>query len=350
MSTATDLLSILALGGLVYAVFKSGMFNNLQIPSADSLNLGKGDTGGQTGKGSKFHVVGDVDCTPATCVNMAKGNPDLAINVGDFSYKCADPDEWWNTSLKACAAMGNKNIAVIGNHDVGEDAAYLKIFGPNQSNKWQYIKKMGAIAFVGANTEDVDLDELEQLLTKAQNDPTVKMIVILQRKTCFLPKAKPLKPDASKEFHALYKRFKKVKLGFWGHNHFYARLQPVDGIQYVTVGNGGHNPGKGSSARGSISNQLGVCKCTVSGGPTISCQEVLNDGTVIDTFTVSPTKLPTGGQPIDGVNSSDTGDGANEEDNAANYVKHVEALPTPYERTLVSRFTKSIIYLPPRRR
>lgn len=355
MGLSTDLLTLGAFGLLIYGVYRSGVFNNLQsgggLFGSGSGGGSSGGGGGPSGTGTTFHVVGDVDCTPATAQNMAKGNPDLAINVGDFAYKCADPEEWWKNSLKAWSGpLGDRTIAVIGNHDVGEDSEYLSIFGPNQGNKWQYIKKFGhGVAFLGCNTEDVDMDELEGLLTKAQNDKSIKMIITLMHKTCFLPSKKPLKPDASKEFHNLFKRFKKVRMGFWGHNRFYARLQPIDGIQYVTVGNGGHGGNSKTSGRTTLTGAHGVLKCSVRAGPIIDCKEVLNNGTVIDSFTVSMSQLPTGGESIDGVNSSDTGDGNNEDDNESNYVRRVSPYPSPPKRSYLTRYNQRLVYLPSRR-
>ena len=307
MGTATDLITLGAFGLLIYGVFKSGIFNGLPIPGS-----GGGSGGASTSTGDSFAAVGDVDCTSATAENVAKGNPALTLYLGDFSYGCEDAEAWWNGPMKAWSSLGKaKTLAALGNHDGDE---FLKLFG-NPGGKWQSLKIMSGVAFVSVNTEGGDMDELEALLQKAESDPKVKLTVCYMHKTVYLPKAKPLKPDADKGFHSLFKARKKVKMVLGGRNHFYARLKPVDGILYVTAGNGGHNKGSGSKTRGTISNQLGVVKCDIGSGGNLSCKEVLNDGTVIDSWTVSPHSVPSDGEEIDGLNSSDTGDGNNEDDN-----------------------------------
>ena len=185
-----------------------------------------------------FNVVGDVDETPATATNLCGQNPTLAIFVGDFAYHC-NAQKWWTGSMKAC--NGKDVMGSLGNHECG-GKGFLELF-PVNGGKWETIKKLGNIAIIAVNTGScgavcANPSSVEPLFQQAQNDPSVKFIIAHHHKSIFTTS---ITPDASPAYHTMYKKYPKVKMVFAGHNHYYARYKIIDGIQYITVGTGGHD-------------------------------------------------------------------------------------------------------------
>jgi hypothetical protein len=227
-----------------------------------------------------FNVVGDVDETPATATNLCGSSPTLAIFVGDFAYH-NDAQKWWTGSMKAC--NGKNVIGSLGNHDNG-GKGFIDLW-PANGGKWEFIKKIGNVAVIAVNTGSCSAtcanpSSVEPLFQQAQADPSVKFIVAHHHKSIFTT---GISPDASPAYHTMYKKYPKVKMVFAGHNHYYARYKPLDGIQYITVGTGGHDLSSSTSgSTGPSSKTIGVAKCRVSTDGGITCQFVSNSGQILD--------------------------------------------------------------------
>lgn len=255
-----------------------------------------------------FNVVGDVDHTPATAVNLCSSNPTLVMIIGDFAYDC-NAQAWWTQTMKPC--NGKNVVGSVGNHDCN-GKGFLELF-PANGGKWTHIKKIGNIAFVALNTGFCDAicsnpATEEPVIKQAQADPTVKFIVVHFHKPIF---TSGTAPDTPMSFHTMLKKYPKVKMAFAGHNHSYKRYVPIDGIQYITAGRGGHDAtGKEPLQKGASSNNVGVVKCRVSSDGGITCQYVGNNGTVLDQWglTASGKHTGTGGvTPKQGTGSAESG-------------------------------------------
>jgi len=239
-----------------------------------------------------FNVVGDVDETPATATNLCGTSPSLAIFVGDFAYH-NNAQKWWTGSMKAC--NGKNVIGSLGNHDNG-GTGFIDLW-PLNGRKWEFIKKLGNIAIIAVNTgacKDTSCNNpssVESLLQQAQNDPSVKFIVCHHHKTIFTT---GVTPDAVPAYHTMYKKYPKIKMVFGGHNHYYARYIPLDGIQYITVGTGGHDLSDSNGSPGPSSKSIGVAKCRVSSDGGITCQFVSNSGKVLDNWGLTAAGKHTG--------------------------------------------------------
>ena len=93
----------------------------------------------------------------------------------------------------------------------------------------------------------------------------------------------------------MMKKYSKVKMAFAGHNHKYVRYIPIDGIQYITAGRGGHDAsGKEAITKGASSNTVGVVKCRVATDGSMSCQYVANSGEILDTWGLTAAGKHTG--------------------------------------------------------
>jgi calcineurin-like phosphoesterase family protein len=229
-----------------------------------------------------FNVVGDIDYYEGTGQNLCGDNPTVALIIGDFSYDC-NSQKWWTTTMKAC--NGKKVLGSVGNHDCS-GKGFIDLF-PLNGGKWEFIYKIGNIAFIAVNTgycsaQCMNLNS-EALFKQAQADPSVKWIVAHFHKPVF---TSGTAPDAPMSLHNMMRKYSKVKMAFAGHNHTYKRYVPQGGIQYITAGRGGHDAAKGSNTikKGPDSGTVGVVKCRVDANGGISCQYVANSGEILDSW------------------------------------------------------------------
>ncbi|MGZ5551145.1 MAG: metallophosphoesterase [Nitrososphaeraceae archaeon] len=251
----------------------------------------------QTDTPFHFTAAGDFRDNTNTDENMAANNPEVVLILGDFSYK-GNAAQWWSKNMDA---LNNLNvIGALGNHDEPNDD-FLNLW-PLNGGKWEFIKKVGNVAFVAFDTENNDPSTVDPLLAQAQADPTVDHIIPFGHKTVFTPTpGNSLKPDADRGYFDVFKKYDKIRMILGGHNHFYARMNAVSGTDfvYVTVGNGGANPHQDSGESGSPPKQYvrsnGALHCDVN-NETISCKMISNEGKVWDEFTITPGNPPASDQ------------------------------------------------------
>jgi predicted phosphodiesterase len=247
----------------------------------------------QTDTPFHFTAAGDFRDNTNTDENMAANNPEMVLILGDFSYN-GNAELWWSKNMDA---LNNLNvIGALGNHDEPNDD-FLNLW-PLNEGKWEFIKKVGNVAFVAFDTETNDPSTIDPLLAQAQADPTVDHIIPFGHKTVFTPTpGNPLKPDADRGYFDVFKKYDKIRMILGGHNHFYARMNAVSGTDfiYVTVGNGGANPHQDSGESGSPPKQYvrsnGALHCDVN-NETIICKMISNEGKVWDEFTITPGNPP----------------------------------------------------------
>ena len=251
----------------------------------------------QTDTSFHFTAAGDFRDNTNTDENMAANNPEIVLILGDFSYN-GNAAQWWSKNMDA---LNNLNvIGALGNHDEPNDD-FLNLW-PLNEGKWEFIKKVGNVAFVAFDTETNDPSTVDPLLAQAQADPTVEHIIPFGHKTVFTPTpGNSLKPDADKGYFDVFKKYDKIRMILGGHNHFYARMNAVSGTDfvYVTVGNGGANPHQDSGESGSPPKQYvrsnGALHCDVN-NETIICKMISNEGKTWDEFTITPGNPPASDQ------------------------------------------------------
>jgi predicted phosphodiesterase len=247
----------------------------------------------QTDTPFHFTAAGDFRDNTNTDENMAANNPEIVLILGDFSYK-GNAKLWWSKNMDALNSLNV--IGAVGNHDEPNDD-FLNLW-PLNGGKWEFIKKIGNVAFVAFDTENNDPSTVDPLLAQAQADPNVDHIIPFGHKTVFTPTpGNPLKPDADIGYFDVFKKYDKIRMILGGHNHFYARMNAVSGTDfvYVTVGNGGANPHQDSGESGSPPQQYvksnGALHCDVN-NEKISCKMISNEGKVWDEFTITPGNPP----------------------------------------------------------
>jgi predicted phosphodiesterase len=260
-----------------------------QGPGEDSGSEGTATNGPQP---FHFSAAGDFRDNDVTDENMAQHNPDIVLILGDFSYD-GNAEEWWTENMDALNDLNV--IGAVGNHDEPFDD-FVALW-PLNGGKWEFIHKVSNVAFVAYDTEENDPSTIEPILAEAQADPEVDHIIPFSHKTVFTPTANDLSPDADEGYFDVFKQFDKIPMVLGGHNHFYARMNPAPGTDFiwVTVGNGGANPhddeGEDNSPPQQFVRTNGALHCDVD-DQTISCEMISNEGTVWDEFIITPGMPP----------------------------------------------------------
>jgi predicted phosphodiesterase len=179
---------------------------------------------------------------------------DTVLMVGDNIYgadKAADMKTKFEDVYKPLTDRGVKFYASLGNHDSSNQRFYA-LFNMNGEEFYRFEK--GGVAFYSLNSNYIDKRQLDWLTTKLAADTAKWKIAYFHH------------PPFSSGFHGSSKKIRQVlhplfiKYGvsvvFTGHDHFYERIKPQDGIQYFVAGSGGQlrkgdiNRSSGLTAKG----------------------------------------------------------------------------------------------------
>src|SRR5688500_13167169 len=213
----------------------------------------------------KFAVLGDFGTGDKTQYELAqqmttvhqKFKYELVVLVGDNLYGSERPQDFrrkFELPYKALLGAGVKFYASLGNHDAREQARY-KLF--NMDGKTYYTFK--------APKEDVRFFALESDYPKPEQIAWLERELESSREKWKIPDFHhPLYSSGGRHGSDLTLRrtleplFIKygVSVVLTGHDHFYERIKPQNGIVYFVVGAGGKlregniDPRSGLTARG----------------------------------------------------------------------------------------------------
>ncbi|HWC99063.1 MAG TPA: metallophosphoesterase [Candidatus Sulfopaludibacter sp.] len=149
-------------------------------------------------------------------------------SAGDFRKKFEDP-------YKALLSQGVKFYASLGNHDSTTERMYKPF---NMDGKRYYDFKKGDAEFFALDSNYMDPEQLDWL-TKELSSSNSKW------KVCFFHH--PLYSDGRmhgpdldlrKQLEPIFEQY-GVNVVLAGHEHFYERTQPHNGIAYFVLGNSG---------------------------------------------------------------------------------------------------------------
>jgi predicted phosphodiesterase len=206
--------------------------SNLTLPNkSDSVHFAViGDTG--TGSSqqrelgelmSQYHSIFPFDCVLMMGDNIYGGEA-----AKDYEAKFAQP-------YKELLDSGVKFHAALGNHDNSNQPSYKNF---NMEGKEYYTFKKGGVRFFALNSNYMDQRQLKWLEDELKNSGA-------DWKICFFHHP----PYSSGEKHGPSTELRKIieplfiKYGvdvvFTGHEHFYERIKPQNGIYYFISGGGG---------------------------------------------------------------------------------------------------------------
>lgn len=204
----------------------------LRLPNkSDSVRLAViGDTG--TGK------QGQVELAERLIQYHAVFPFEFVLMVGDNLYggeRAEDYEEKFAQPYKKLLDAGVKFYASLGNHDNPNQRFYKQF---NMDGKDYYSFKKGGVRFFALNSNYMDQRQIQWLETELKNSGS-------DWKICFFHH--PIYSSGGR--HGPNKELRKViepifiKYGidaaFMGHEHFYERFKPQQGIYYFITGAGG---------------------------------------------------------------------------------------------------------------
>jgi len=237
-----------------------------------------GDTG--TGGREQYEVGQKLTATrgtfPFEFVIMLGDNMYGGESARDFQTKFEKPYE-------ALLSTGIKFYASLGNHDVPERQIAYKPFNMGGQRYYTFKPKDG-VRFFALDSNYVDKKQLDWIENELKNSGS-------EWKICFFHH--PLYSSGEKHGPSLELRKvlepllmkNGVDVVFAGHEHFYERIKPQNGIQYFILGNSAKLR-KGGIATSEITakgfdtdNAFMIAEIT---GDEMSFQTISRKGTVID--------------------------------------------------------------------
>lgn len=201
-----------------------------------------------------FVVYGDTRSDSAAhqmVVNaIMESNPQFVINTGDLVYNGGNLGEWYTFfNIEKELLHEAPLMPCLGNHDYPPDNYFSLFYLPE--NEEYYSFEYGNVFFVALNTEAWDYSAqrtyLDEKLSEAEQDPSKWLIVYFHRPPYSMG-GHGSDLDVRSAFCDVLEQH-HVPVVFNGHNHFYQRTEPINGVTYIVSGGGGaplYQPGSAS--------------------------------------------------------------------------------------------------------
>jgi len=163
---------------------------------------------------------------------------DTVLMTGDNIYgadKAEDMKKKFEDVYRPLIDQGVKFYASLGNHDASNQRFYA-LFNMNGEEYFRFEK--GNVAFYSLNSNYMDKRQMDWLIGKLDSDGTKWKIAFFHHPP-FSSGGRHGSDEKIRE--ALHPLFIKhgVDVVFTGHDHFYERTKPQDGITYFVAGAGG---------------------------------------------------------------------------------------------------------------
>lgn len=160
------------------------------------------------------------------------------LMTGDNIYgpdKAADMKKKFEDVYRPIIDQGVKFYASLGNHDASNQRFYA-LFNMNGEEYFRFEK--GNVAFYSLNSNYMDKRQMDWLIGKLAGDGNKWKIAFFHHPP-FSSGGRHGSDEKIRE--ALHPLFIKhgVDVVFTGHDHFYERVKPQDGITYFVAGAGG---------------------------------------------------------------------------------------------------------------
>ncbi len=200
------------------------------------------------GKALRFAVIGDSGSGAPAQYEIGKRLADsrasfpftMVIMLGDNLYggeKPRDFEKKFEQPYKALLDAGVKFYASLGNHDQPDEVKY-KLF--NMDGKRYYTFRQQGVRFFALDSNYMDRPQLEWLekeLAKAENEDGWKIAFFHHPLYSSGEKHGP-SVELRKVLEPLFIKY-GVNAVFSGHEHFYERVKPQNGIYYFIDGSSG---------------------------------------------------------------------------------------------------------------
>ena len=189
---------------------------------------------GDTGRGSKEqYELGRVMNTYHQAFPY-----DTVLMTGDNIYgadKAEDMKKKFEDVYKPLIDKGVKFYASLGNHDASNQRFYALF---NMNGEEYYRFKKGEVSFYSLNSNYLDKRQLEWLMSEFKKDDAKWRVAFFHHPPFSSGERHGSDEDVRYIVHPLF-RSNGIDVVFTGHDHFYERIKPQDGIQYFVAGAGG---------------------------------------------------------------------------------------------------------------
>ncbi len=181
---------------------------------------------------------------------IAQQDPDFVINTGDMVGHGNDIDDWYEFfAIEADLLHNSPIMPTIGNHDT-PSYIYRQFFHLPENERY-YTFEYGNVVFIALNTETSDYSSqrtyLQQRLEEITQDSS-KWVVVYFHRPPYSAGGHGSDYDVRAAWCDILESY-GVPIVFNGHNHFYQRSVPINGVTYIVTGGGGaplYTPGSAS--------------------------------------------------------------------------------------------------------
>jgi 3',5'-cyclic AMP phosphodiesterase CpdA len=163
---------------------------------------------------------------------------DTALMVGDNIYGPdgpADMKKKFEDAYRPLIDKGVKFYAALGNHDTPNQRFYA-LFNMNGEDFYR-LEKNG-VSFYALNSNYLDKRQLDWFTAQLASDPNGWRIAYFHHPPFSSGGRHGSDPDVRQVLHPLFVR-SGIDVVFTGHDHFYERIKPQDGITYFVSGAAG---------------------------------------------------------------------------------------------------------------
>jgi hypothetical protein len=208
------------------------------------------DGGGRTGPSASFAVIGDSGTGKpeqwAVAHEMQRIHDqdpfDFVVMLGDNIYGGASsPDAFTKRFEEPYADLINDGIefyAVLGNHGSGKREINYKLFNMDGHRYYSFTRGDGLVQFFALDSSGMDREQLDWLEKELSASTATWKIVAMHHPMYSCGKKHGPSMKLRSLLEPMFLRH-KVNVVLSGHEHFYARLKPQNGIYYFISGAGG---------------------------------------------------------------------------------------------------------------
>jgi hypothetical protein len=188
---------------------------------------------------------------------------ELVLTVGDNIYGADTPQsfrERFEQPYKALLDEGVKFYASLGNHDSREQRFY-KLFNMEGQTYYTFKAPRQDVRFFALESDYLDLDQIAWLEKELQSSGEAWKIPYFHHPLYSSGARHGSQLDLRRILEPLFIKH-NVSVVLTGHDHFYERIKPQNGIVYFVVGSGGQlrrnniNSRTGLTAKGFDTDQV----------------------------------------------------------------------------------------------
>jgi 3',5'-cyclic AMP phosphodiesterase CpdA len=249
----------------------------------------------------KFALIGDSGTGTSSQLRVAKQliaargkfPYSFVLMTGDNLYGSESPSDYerkFEIPYKPLLEAGVKFYASLGNHDNANQRFY-KLF--NMGGERYYTHKQGDARFFVLDSNYLDADQLAWLKRELSGSNDKWKIAYFHHPLYSSGERHGSELDLRKQLEPLFVEF-NVSVVFAGHEHFYERLKPQNGIAYFTSG-GAAKLRRGNLRDNSEMTAKGFdtdnsCMIVEIAGDEMHFQTIARDGRIVDSGVVPRVK------------------------------------------------------------